>query len=423
MVEIRYADDGRSRRRRALKEVIYPQGRTVKDIRNAAPGVEGETRVLYKPKSNSGWASTAWKPVNPDADFTRPFQLKGLEPNTRYDVKVESRSTDVRIFGQTLTGAFQTAPAPDRAERVVFTVSTGQAFGDQDRSDGFKIYPAMLNLDPHFFVHTGDIVYYDRLAKNRDLAWYHWQRTYSLPTNVNFHRQVASYFIKDDHDTWVNDCWPAMETPYMGDFTFAQGVKIFTEQVPMGEKTYRTYRWGNDLQIWLVEGRDFRSPNTAPDGPEKTIWGEEQKAWFKQTVEASDATFRLLISPTPLVGPDREKKKDNHSNSNFAYEGNELRTFIASQKNMAVICGDRHWQYMSIDPKTQVREYSCGPASNEHAGGWSQDDYREEYHRYLNVTGGFLSVTATRENNRPTLIFRYHDVDGKVLNEDRLVAK
>ena len=46
----------------------------------------------------------------------------------------------------------------------------------------------------------------------------------------------------------------------------------------MGEQTYRTFRWGKDLQIWLVEGRDFRSPNNMPDGPDKTIWGAEQKA-------------------------------------------------------------------------------------------------------------------------------------------------
>ena len=116
---------------------------------------------------------------------------------------------------------------------------------------------------------------------------------------------MASYFIKDDHDTWKNDCWPSMQSVYLGDFTFDQGKAIFLEQVPMGAKTYRTVRWGKDLQIWMVEGRDFRSPNTDPDGPDKTIWGAEQKAWFKRTVEESDATFRVLISPTPVVGPDR----------------------------------------------------------------------------------------------------------------------
>jgi alkaline phosphatase D len=168
----------------------------------------------------------------------------------------------------------------------------------------------------------------------------------------------------------------------------------------------------------MVEGRDFRSPNNAPDGPTKTIWGAEQMAWFKKSVAASDAAFRVLISPTPIVGPDRDNKRDNHSNKVFTHEGDQLRAFIAKQKNMVVICGDRHWQYLSIHPKTGVREYSCGPASNQHAGGWRQSDYRKDIHQYLNVTGGFLSGTVERKGGKPSLIFRWHDVKGKVLNTD-----
>jgi alkaline phosphatase D len=127
----------------------------------------------------------------------------------------------------------------------------------------------------------------------------------------------------------------------------------------------------------------------------------------------------MLISPTPLVGPDRENKKDNHSNAGFTHEGNELRSFIAAQKNMVVICGDRHWQYVSQDLKTGVREYSCGPASNEHAGGW-KNEYRRPEHKYLNVTGGFLAVTVDRVDGKPTAVFRHYSVDGEILNEDKL---
>jgi alkaline phosphatase D len=31
--------------------------------------------------------------------------------------------------------------------------------------------------------------------------------------------------------------------------TFEQGLRIFREQVPMSERTYRTFRWGKTLQI------------------------------------------------------------------------------------------------------------------------------------------------------------------------------
>lgn len=400
--------------------VQFPKGSNIETIEGAVPGAPGEVRVLYRPDNISSWYSTDWQAVDPQKDFTRQFTLSHLQPDQEYFIRVECRDEKKKEPGQTVDGHFRTAPKPEEAERVVFTVTTGQAYNDMDiPGRGYKIYPEMLKLHPDFFVHTGDIVYYDRLAKTKALALWHWARTYSLPTNVEFHRQVSSYFIKDDHDTWMNDCWPGMQTNFMGNFTFKEGQEIFLEEVPMGKSTVRTFRWGKDLQIWLPEGRDFRSPNTMPDGPEKTIWGQAQKDWFKRTVQESDATFRILISPTPLVGPDRDKKHDNHSNRAFQHEGDELRQFISQQKNMFVVCGDRHWQYVSVDLKTGLREYCCGPASNQHAGGW-KNEYRRPEHQYLNVTGGFLAVTIDRLENKPVAIFRHYSVEGKVLHEDIL---
>jgi alkaline phosphatase D len=423
MVEIRYGEAANvERREQEVHGVFYPEGVTVRDIQHAVPGADGQVRVSYRPTGDEKWKMTNWRGVESMRDFTYQFRLRDLKAGTRYTIRVETKGIDGEA-GQALEGGFRTAPAAGSTERVVFTVSTGQGNDDMDCPEGFKIYPSMLTLDPDFFVHTGDIIYYDGLAKTVDLARYHWWKTYSWPTNVAFHRQVSSYFMKDDHDTWKNDCWPTMKSDYMHEFTFQQGVEIFKEQVPMQRSTYRKQRWGKDLEVWMVEGRDFRSPNTMKDGPDKTIWGAEQKAWFKTTVAESDATFRLLISPTPVVGPDRASKSDNHSNSVFRYEGDEIRRFLAGQKHMAVVCGDRHWQYMSVDPNTKVREYSCGPASDSHAGGWQQDDFREDYHRYLNVIGGFLSGTVERVGGKATLTFRYHDVDGKVKFEDVMTAE
>jgi alkaline phosphatase D len=409
---------------RKVERIVYPEGVTVDDIRDAAPGAPGEVRVLWRSADAHDWQATGWQPVDPNRDYTRQFTLTALRSNTRYLLRVESRGPGGSPAGQSLDGRFLTAPLPNDPVRVLFTVITGQEFTDKDLPDGFKIFPQMLKLDPSFFVHTGDIVYYDALAKDISLARYHWQRTYGLPTNIEFHRQVASYFEKDDHDTWWNDCWPTMnDRGFMYHFTFAQGQQVFLEQVPMGADIYRTVRWGKDLQIWLPEGRDFRSPNNAPDGPEKTIWGEKQKAWFKQTVEQSDATFRVLIDQTPVVGPDRQNKNDNLANKGFQHEGDEIRRFLASQKNMVAVCGDRHWQYVSVDPKTGVREYSCGPASDQHAGGWKQSDFMPQYHRYLNVIGGFLAGIVERQDGKPTLTFRHYGVDGDVKHEERLVAE
>jgi len=83
-------------------------------------------------------------------------------------------------------------------------------------------------------------------------------------------------------------------------------------------------------------------------------------------------------------------------------------------KNFYTCCGDRHWQYMSIDPKSGLREFSCGPASNSHAGG---NPKQPNWQPFLRVKGGFLSVSVFTENDVPTIAFRHHDVHGKVVHE------
>jgi alkaline phosphatase D len=234
---------------------------------------------------------------------------------------------------------------------------------------------------------------------------------YSLPRHVDLLRQCATYWQKDDHDVQTNDCWPGHELS--GKLSFAEGQQIFRQQVPLVGPGYRTFRWGKWLQVWLTEGRDYRTPNTIPDGPEKTIWGQEQKTWLKRTLADSDARWKVLITPTPIVGPDRSNKNDNHANAGFAHEGDEFRGWVRENcpNNFFAVGGDRHWQYHSVHPETGMHEFGCGPPSNRHAAGSPSLD--EAYHRYHAVRGGFLSVTIKDGQ----VAFRHHNVRGNVVYE------
>ena len=403
------------------------QGEYVYDLEKmeaVVPGAKGQVRFTYWPaESEKQKKTTAWQWVLQDKDFTYQTKLEGLLPGTKYLITAQGRGGQDGKATCQVEGGFGTAPKAFEPARARFMVVTGQDYTRRDDPmNGHKIYPQMLAIEPDFFVHTGDTEYYDKpgpYADSVELARFKWNRIYSMPFQRMFHNKIASYFIKDDHDTLRNDCWPGQS--YGRELTWKDGLAIFREQVPMGDKTYRTIRWGKDLQIWLVEGRDFRSPNNMADGPDKTIWGERQKKWFFDTVQKSDATFRVLISPTPIVGPDRGNKNDNHANKGFTYEGDQLRQFIGKQKNMFIICGDRHWQYVSVDPDTGAKEYSCGPTTDKHAGGFSKKN-KSSMHRYLKIKGGFLSVTVERVNQTPTITFRHYGIDGSIYNEDVITA-
>lgn len=383
-------------------------------------GMEGSVRLSWWPEGKpEDKNQTGWLGVDSKRDFTKQVVLKDLEPRQAYVLKIESQSNRGEA-GQTLAGSFRTASGDTESEPLRFVVSTCQSWKTRDKGTaGLQIYDHMLDLDPAFFVHLGDIVYYDKRsaggdvdARTPELARFHWNRWYGCSDVVKFHKQVPSFFIKDDHDTVTNDSAPGMK---VGKLTWDKGLSIFREQAPMEDLTYRSRRWSKDLQFWIVEGRDYRSPNDMPDSESKSIWGVKQKAWFKEEVLGSDAPFKILFSPTPIVGPDRVNKRDNHSNRNWSYEGDELRKFCSENK-VIVISGDRHWQYHSIDEETGLHEFSSGATSEAHAGGFRMD-LRTEEHQYLAIVGGFLSGEIDPGSDSNQLTLRHHKVDGSVAYE------
>jgi phosphodiesterase/alkaline phosphatase D-like protein len=143
-------------------------------------------------------------------------------------------------------------------------------------------FPALRHIidhKPDFFVGTGDSVYYDIFplaATTQAELRAHWHRQFSKPLFVELFANVATYWEKDDHDHRYNDSDTA------GDLAPSNtlGIRTFLEQVPVVDPdepspvTYRSHRINKHLQIWLTEGRDYRSPNAAPPGPSKAVWGD-----------------------------------------------------------------------------------------------------------------------------------------------------
>lgn len=388
-------------------------------LEGACPGAAGQVRLLYSTREDmKEGRATERVDVAEASDFIHQFQLKKLKPGTTYYYESVTSGPGGKPVHGSFRGKFQTAPEEDTPTDALFCVMTCQGYPDRGHDDGHAIYPSMLALSPQFTALTGDLVYYDNdepVAVTPRLARYHWERMFSLPRLVEFTRNVGTYWLKDDHDTLNNDSWPGKK---MGDLTFAEGQKIFRQQAPLTDgPSYRTFRWGRDLQIWLTDGRDHRSPNNQADGKDKTIWGAKQKAWFMKTVKESKATWKVLISPTPLVGPDRKNKRDNHANEGFAHEGDEIRAWLKENvpDNFFVVCGDRHWQYHSVHPKTGLREFSVGAASDQHAGGSPGED--KKMHQFHRVKGGFLSVAVRAVKKRSTIVFELRDVSGKVVHK------
>ncbi|MGJ8724650.1 MAG: alkaline phosphatase D family protein [Roseibacillus sp.] len=350
--------------------------------------------VAFEWSVEEGFANlekTAFLSTEIGNDFLVRTQLTNLSPKTRYYYRAHFGENEKKLQVGPVC-SFKTLPGGDGDGEVTFIVGScmnyckfmygrdARASGpvtatDEDKRLGYPALDPMREMKPDFFVGTGDIVYYDNPARNaKTLPELRkcWHEQFRFQRMKDFLQDVPSYWSKDDHDFRYNDSdnsggekWASAEL----------GIKIFKEQLPIGPlgnketKTYRTHRVSEHLQIWFTEGRDYRSPNKMKDGPEKTLWGAEQLTWLQRTLKESDAKWKLLITPTPLVGPDDAYKKDNHVNEGgFQYEANVFFDWLEENaiENFMTVCGDRHWQYHSIHPNGH-EEFACGALNDENS--------------------------------------------------------
>lgn len=390
---------------------------------------------------------TGWIQATPESDFIVRAQLEGLKPGTLYHYRLLAGASEADAkTGPTRT--FKTLPDPASEAPLSFLMGSCQNYAffmngangkgskasEEDKRLGYPSYAAMLALKPDFFIGTGDIVYYDHPAKTAAKTLPElrkkWHEQFRFPRMVGFFAETPAYWSKDDHDFRYNDADLDGKTlPAPG-----TGIELFREQMPIhpaGDATtptYRTHRVHKHIQLWFVEGRDYRSPNAMPDGPDKTIWGEEQRDWLQRTLNESDATWKVIITPTPMVGPDRDSKKDNHTNTRGFRQ--EAETFFAwleenEIKNVMSFCGDRHWQYHSVHP-SGFEEFSCGALNDENAirgekpGGKNTTDPEgliDQRFLYPEPTGGFLQVSVGGD---PAILrIAFIDDEGKILYETR----
>lgn len=282
-------------------------------------------------------------------DFTARLDLRGLPPDAEIFYRVTFEGPDAgRAASAPVAGRFRTAPvSPRRDVRFLWSGDTaGQGWGIDEARGGMRAYEAMRRAGADFFIHCGDTIYADgpiapevrlpdgsvwknlvipEVAKVAEtLAEFRGRHRYNLmDRNLRaFHAEVPQVWLWDDHE--VTNNWSdgkdlsadARYTEKRAALLTARGARAFLEYAPMragpdaAERIYRRIAYGPHLDVFALDMRSYRGPNThnrqeAP-GPETAFLGAEQVRWLLRGLLASTATWKVIAADMPigLVVPD-----------------------------------------------------------------------------------------------------------------------
>ena len=384
------------------------------------------------------------------SDFTARVDLVGLPRNQRIFYRVHFKNA--RSQSLPATGSFLSAPSTPRDISFAWSADTvGQGWGINTEWGGLRMYETIRRARPDFFIHTGDTIYADspvlpevRLAdgtmwKNvttpakskvaETLDEFRGNYTYNmLDEHVRrFNAEVPQLVLWDDHEV-RNNWYPGMsleaDTRYREkrpEVLIANARRAFLEHSPIRlsgatPPIYRSCSYGPLLEVFAIDLRTYRGPNTAnkqpAPGPDTVHAGAQQLAWLKRALRSSTATWKVIASDLPigLIVRDGATTFEAIANADAGVPlGRELEIadllrYIKQQRirNVVWVTGDVHYaaahhydpqraQFKDFDP---FWEFVGGPL---HAGTFGPNE--------LDATFGpevrFSSVRPGAPANRP----------------------
>ncbi|WP_106402322.1 alkaline phosphatase D family protein [Actinocorallia populi] len=275
--------------------------------------------------------------LSPGTDLTGKVALRGLPDGRRIHYRV--RLDDGRVTSAPETGSFATAPRRGQDVRFVWGGDlAGQGWGINEDFGGYRIFNAMADVNPDFFLCSGDWVYADgplaetvalpdgTVWKNvlidekakvaETLAEYRGQFRYNLmDANLRaFNARVPIVYQWDDHEV-TNNWYPgeilddARYTEKNVDVLTARARRAIDEYLPidLDKPLYRKVSYGPLLDVFVLDMRSYKNkntPNLETDG--RGLLGAEQKRWLTRELRRSKATWKVIANDLPvgLIVPD-----------------------------------------------------------------------------------------------------------------------
>src|SRR5262245_44933734 len=301
-------------------------------------------RLIVEYATTEGFANSR-RVVGPaalaESDFTARVELRDLPPGQDIFYRVQFQDlSDLKTLSAPAAGRFRTAPAGRRTVSFCFSGDeAGQGWGINPDWGGMKLYEAMRQRGPDFFIHSGDQIYADgpiRAEVRLDDGAFWKNLTTPAKSNVaetraeflgnfaynllddnkrRFAAEVPFLVQWDDHETRNN--WYPGQT--LGDERYqvksASLLAAYARRAMFDynairidvvdpERIYRSMPYGPSLEVLVLDERSYRGPNspnrqTVLDA-DAAFLGPEQLRWLKRALFDSTATWKVIASDMPI---------------------------------------------------------------------------------------------------------------------------
>ena len=386
-----------------------PQGIAVGDVTSQSAllwlRTEGPQAVQIEWASVAAWelmskmatirspaARTAVFVTSAAHDYTLTISLDDLAPATRYRYHVLVGQVPGKLLTVAARGEFTTFPDAASSIPVTFAWSGDLGGGGRCRrgAAGYPIFDVMRVQQPDFFLFLGDTVYSDVMCPSppnepgadflaTTLAEYRARHRDQRGAGAlrRLFESVPVYVIWDDHEVRNNFAGPF-------DSQMPAGRQALREYWPIRvapddpHRLFRTVRAGADLEVFILDTRQYRSRNADQDGPEKTMLGKSQLQWLLSGLTESTATWKVIVTTVPLsiakgggAGvPGNDGWAGAPGSPGFERERQVIVDHILGgrMKNVVFLAGDVHYVQVNVydpndDGTPDFHEFMAGPLS------------------------------------------------------------
>lgn len=226
--------------------------------------------------------------LSPDAvspSGVATFRVQGLSPETRFEYQV--------LVGAaaSMTGHFETfAPS---LEPLSFRFVFGSC---AKTGSNHHVFQSMQALEPRFTLHMGDF-HYENITHNDPEEYRHaFDKVLASARQSSLYRSAPIVYMWDDHDYGPNDADGTSPGKPAALATYDEYVPHYPLERVEGQLSdlRQSFSVGR-VRFILTDERSHRAPDDLPDGPSKTMLGEDQREWLLQEIEAARGRYPLVV--------------------------------------------------------------------------------------------------------------------------------